>query len=356
METGDLSHRAVAATDMDSTRISLARVLELGVRVSWREAAAIVHEAVALTGPTKGTRPTHVGPDACVLTRGGDVVLTGDAAKARPETVVRLLEDLLVACDSPGGLAAALERGTAIAFLEELSLRTTPKRRRVEIAAVALRGIAAEADRGRYDFDEEREAPAVDEADAVPPPLAQITPPITASGRGAASCGCDGTGAVCSRAPSQLDGRPARRTGGADPAGARLPRRTSSTGCALRSWSATKPRDRVSTSRSCSSGSRARLAEGRCRRRADVLAVAWWLWPAGLLRLPPTPKQYDPVPFAAIPLVPGWADIDRLGRAPRRAATPVAVADATDSVDHEQRESILNRRGDRRRAAMPTPR
>ncbi len=329
MEAGDFSHPAVAATDMDSTRISLARVLELGVRVSWREAAAIVHEAVALTGPTKGARPTHVGPDACLLTRGGDVVLTGDAAKARPETVVRLLEDLLAACDSPGGLAAALERGTAIAFLEELSLRTTPKRRRVEIATVALRGIAAEADRGLYDFDEEREAAAADEADAVPPPLAQITPPIAA-----VAVAQQAAVAVAPALPAVVP-QPSLRV--VPPVAPEVPIRPAHDSISHefdRLRASVKERDEAAQSRFDVAKLLEWLRELDWRKVAavgvpTVLVVAWWLWPAGLLRLPPTPKQYDPVPFAAIPLVPGWADIDRLGRAPRRAATPVAVADAT---------------------------
>ena len=117
---------------MDSTRISLARVLELGVRLSWREAAAIVYEAMARTGPTKGERPSNVATAACELSRGGDVVLLDEAARARPETVLRLLEDLLPACESQGGLGAAFESGRAIAFLEDLSLQVTAKRRRVE--------------------------------------------------------------------------------------------------------------------------------------------------------------------------------------------------------------------------------
>ena len=161
---------------MDSTRISLARVLELGVQMSWHEAAAIVHEALALTGPTKGARPNRVDADACVITRGGEVTLVGEAAKARPETIVRLLEDLLPACDTPGGLGAAYERGTAIAFLEDLGQRTTPKRRRVEIASVGIRALAAEADRAREADDaltDDSPVPVV-----IPRLPARMTPPI----------------------------------------------------------------------------------------------------------------------------------------------------------------------------------
>ncbi len=152
---------------MESTRISLARVLDLGVTIGWREAAAIVHEAVARTGPTKGARPTRITPAQCELTRGGDIHLLGDAARARPETVLGLLEYLLPACDSQGGLGVAFESGRAISFLEELGLQVTAKRRRVEIAGVALRALCVDADRLRAEAERAR---------ATPPPAAAPAP------------------------------------------------------------------------------------------------------------------------------------------------------------------------------------
>ena len=127
---------------MESNRISLAACRTLGVRVTWREAAAIVHEAMALTRPATGARPDRVLPESCVLTRGGEVVLVDDAAQARPETTPRLLEPLLTACDARGGLGSAFENGVATSFLQELALRVTAKRRRAEIAGVAIRGWA----------------------------------------------------------------------------------------------------------------------------------------------------------------------------------------------------------------------
>jgi len=136
---------------MDTTRISLARALSLGVSMTWREAAAIVYEAMARTGPTKGVRPAEVDPDACLLTRGGDLVLEGDAARARPETVLGLLDYLLPACDSQGGLGAAYAGGRAGQFLDELALQVSAKRRRVEIAGVAIRALGLEADARRVE-------------------------------------------------------------------------------------------------------------------------------------------------------------------------------------------------------------
>ncbi len=327
---------------MDSTRISLARVLELGVQVSWREAAAIVHEAVALTGPTKGARPNRVGPDACVLTRGGEIILVGNAAKARPETLVLLLEHLLPACDSTGGLGAAFERGTVLAFLEELSQRTTGKRRRVEIASVAIRAIAAEAERSMHhrDLDQPEPPPLADfvpprPVDVTPPfqePFAPPTPVITAAA-----------------APAVLAPPP---TPAAPPAPVLKMVPPPAPAVAPDTSHATVEFDRL----------RAEMREevrkpgltlqavvdrlrGLDRRAAAMIAVpfvlviAWFVWPAGTPRLPPRPTQNDPVAFSAIPLAPGWADIDRLGRRVRStggasitASAPAASSGAPASV------------------------
>ncbi len=51
-------------------------------------------------GPPTGAGPARVTAESCLLTRGGDVVLTGTAAQARPEAVVRLLDDLLASCSA----------------------------------------------------------------------------------------------------------------------------------------------------------------------------------------------------------------------------------------------------------------
>ena len=161
---------------MKSTRISLARVLELGVRVTWHEATAIVHEAVAGTRTTEGAGPARVTAESCLLTRGGDVVLAGTAAQARPEAVVRLLDDLLASCSYPGKYAGAVANGTALDMLEELSQHIPPKRRRVEVASVALRGLAAEADAARARADADAQAPSADFAPSIAAPTPAASP------------------------------------------------------------------------------------------------------------------------------------------------------------------------------------
>ena len=161
---------------MESTRISLARVLELGVSVSWREATAIVHEAVAGTGATAGAGPEMVTAESCLLTRGGDVVLAGTAAQARPEAVVQLLDDLLASCSNPGRFSGAVADGTALEMIEELSQHTTPERRRVEVASVALRGLAAEAAAARAMADADEQHPSADFDDLIAAPTPAPSP------------------------------------------------------------------------------------------------------------------------------------------------------------------------------------
>jgi hypothetical protein len=153
-----------AAPERESTRITLARVLELGVRVTWREAAAIVYEAIAATRGGERTGPARVTAESCLLTRGGEVMLIGSAAQARPEVVVRLFDDLLASCSEPGRFAGAVADGTALEMLEELSQAISPKRRRVEVASVALRGLAAAADAARALADAGEQHPSADVA------------------------------------------------------------------------------------------------------------------------------------------------------------------------------------------------
>ena len=132
---------------MDVTRMSIARVLELGVAISWQEAAAVVFEGVSKAHELEGSDRGRVAPATCLITRGGEVVLGDDAGRAHPEALAELAVDLLAACDDRGDLGAAVDAGRLLPFLETLSVDTTWKRRRVQIAAVALRALAAEADR-----------------------------------------------------------------------------------------------------------------------------------------------------------------------------------------------------------------
>lgn len=131
---------------MDVTRLSLARVLDLGVTISWREAAAVLVEAVDRAQQLGGTNPEPVPQETVLLTRGGEVVLTEQAERAHPEAVAGLVSDLLRGCDDPGDLGNAVSTGQLLPFLELVAHDTTWKRRRAQIATLALRALAAQAD------------------------------------------------------------------------------------------------------------------------------------------------------------------------------------------------------------------
>lgn len=131
---------------MDVTRLSLARVLDLGVTISWREAAAVLVEAVDRAHQLGGTNPEPVPQQSVLLTRGGEVILTDQAERAHPEAVAGLVSDLLRGCDDPGDLGSAVSAGQLLPFLELVSHDTTWKRRRAQIATLALRALAAQAD------------------------------------------------------------------------------------------------------------------------------------------------------------------------------------------------------------------
>jgi hypothetical protein len=132
---------------MDDTRISIARVLELGVPISWREAAAVLYEGVCRAQELGGTGMGPVAPGSCLITRGGEIVLGDDAVEAHSHAVAGLAADLLTACDDRGDLGAAVASGHLLPFLDSLAEDTTWKRRRAQIATVALRALAAQADR-----------------------------------------------------------------------------------------------------------------------------------------------------------------------------------------------------------------
>jgi hypothetical protein len=134
---------------MNVTRLSLARILELRVPMTWRDAGAVLVEGVYRAQELGGTSLDPIAPDTVLVTRGGEVVLTGDAQRAHPEAVAALADDLLRGCEDRGDLGDAIASGDLLPFLESLSHDTSWKRRRVEIATLALRGIAAHADQLR---------------------------------------------------------------------------------------------------------------------------------------------------------------------------------------------------------------
>ena len=131
---------------MDTTRISVARVLDLDVPMSWREVAAVLCEAVSIVRRTGGSSTERPPLRSWLLTRGGAVELEPGAADAGPEVVVTLAQDLLKTCQAPDRLGQAVQSGDLLPFIDEFGERTSPNQRRKEIASLAWRALAAEAD------------------------------------------------------------------------------------------------------------------------------------------------------------------------------------------------------------------
>lgn len=164
---------------MDTTRIPIARVLELGVRVSWREAVAIILQASAVLaeGRMRGLQRPRIDTLSCVLTRGGDVEFTETAKRPQAEALTLLFRELLADSDPPREILNLARSGTDEHLADDLELLASPtKRRRVEIASVAIRGLAAEAELARRTVDAFRGLPVEANAPLVPNHEGQLVP------------------------------------------------------------------------------------------------------------------------------------------------------------------------------------
>ena len=157
---------------MDATCISVQRLVALGVAVQWQQAGAVLIEAIKQTAWSGDPSEVAAQSDECLLTRGGAVVLLGDTARAAPAALVALLDDLLSVCADPDRLGVARDAGHAVAFLREVASRTSPQRRRVEIASLALRALAAQADRELADPSTPALPSSAPPRSAVPPRVA----------------------------------------------------------------------------------------------------------------------------------------------------------------------------------------
>jgi len=129
---------------MDTTRISIARVLAMGVAVTWQEAVAVAHEAAVRSDVDSAMngQPSLVHCDACFITGEGDVELPETTGEASPDAVAALLRAMLGGRDDvPAGLKALLAaRGTHDMY-QELQ-RFPVLNRRAVIGALATRALA----------------------------------------------------------------------------------------------------------------------------------------------------------------------------------------------------------------------
>jgi len=139
-------------------RISVAQVLELGVSITWQQAVAVTLDAwhAALNAHVR-EQPAQLDAESCLLTVKGDVLLPRPAAVHRPDGAVQLLRAMLDGVEAPAELVE-VAFGTATDTLSDDLAQFSRPNRRVEIADVATRGLAARSALG------------------VPPPVAPTVP------------------------------------------------------------------------------------------------------------------------------------------------------------------------------------
>ena len=161
------------APTMASHRISVRRVLELDVLVTWQEAVAVVHEVAILSvvNASRNGVPSRIDADTCIITRRGDVELPQTTDEARPDAPLQLLRELLTGRETPADLEA-LAYGTASETLsDDLAMFSRPNRRS-EIANLAMRALDAEDEMARLGIT----PPAL--IDGAPPaPVAEVRAP-----------------------------------------------------------------------------------------------------------------------------------------------------------------------------------
>ena len=209
------------------------RLVALGVAVQSQQAGAVLIEAIKQTQWSGDPSEVAARSDECLLTRGGAVVLVGDTAQAAPAALVALLDDLLSVCADPDRLGIAHDSGHAVAFLSEVAERTSPQRRRIEIASLALRALAAQADRELADPSTPALPSSVPPRSAVPPRFATrarppaarpstASPPLVAASTGSRCAAANDATRPCEEAwpaagdgPSMAKGGDGARDGGA---------------------------------------------------------------------------------------------------------------------------------------------
>lgn len=129
---------------MDSTRISIARILALGVPLTWQDAVAVAQEAAMLSdvNAAMNSRPSLVSPETCVITRAGDLELPETTEIEDPDAVADLLRAMLGESDVPEPLEALAFGASARDLSTDLAAFPVGNRRAV-IARLATRALTS---------------------------------------------------------------------------------------------------------------------------------------------------------------------------------------------------------------------
>lgn len=131
---------------MDTTRISLARVLALDVPLTWQDAVAVAQEAAMLSDvhAAMNSRPSLVSAETCFITRTGDLELPVMTDVESPDAVSVLLREMLAGRDAPEALET-LAFGHATRDLSGALQDFPITNRRAEIAKLATRALALQS-------------------------------------------------------------------------------------------------------------------------------------------------------------------------------------------------------------------
>jgi hypothetical protein len=134
----------VMATALE--RISVDRLLALGVTRTWQEAVAVAHAASSLAEVSAvlyGTAPL-VTAGSCILTTAGDVELPETTDKESDSAVLELLQQLLTGVETPPEVEAVAFGYSTSDVTTRLSAFAGDNRR-ATIAKLAARAVAAGA-------------------------------------------------------------------------------------------------------------------------------------------------------------------------------------------------------------------
>lgn len=158
-------------------RITVAQALELGVAITWQQAVAITLEAwhVSVNAEVR-ERPVHLGPESCVLTVQGDVLLPRPALGRDPGNAQQLLRALLDGVHAPPELVD-IAFGARPTFLSDDLAAFSRPNRRVEIVDVASRAVTALAAMGLSARDATAQPRGASAGDQPTPAVAAPTAP-----------------------------------------------------------------------------------------------------------------------------------------------------------------------------------
>jgi hypothetical protein len=267
---------------MASHRISVRRVLELDVPLTWQEAVAVVHEVAiqSVINDTRGT-PSRIDADTCILTRRGDVELPQATDEARPDAALQLLRELLAGRETPPDLEALAYGAAGKNLSDDLAMFSRPNRRN-EIAGLALRALQTEEEMARRG----------------------VTPPALVDG---------------ARPPAPAAESPAAATPEPPPAATPGPTPADHELAKLREQVAARPElappPAEAPALAARRDYRVHVRVGAAAVVVVALVSGWWRWSLS----PPTPPQatswLPPVsaPLGPIPLDPAWHTAGRRG-------------------------------------------